>query len=288
MPIAFACPHCGKQMNVADEYAGQTGPCSACGRTITIPKGSAPFGAPPAAATGARSSLIVILVALLFGTLVCCGILAALLLPAVQAARGAARRQASMNNMKQIALAMHNYHDVYRAFPPAVVKDEDGNPLYSGRVLLLPFLEQASIYERFDKTKAWDAPENAAIRATTLSLFEDPNSQSTNSPRTDYLFVTGPSTIFEELPNGRPMTIADVVDGTSNTIYLIETSASNAHWAEPKDFDISQLGALPPGNYPAGNLVGLVDGSVRVLDKNTAPATLRAMLTRNGGEVVPF
>ena len=75
-----------------------------------------------------------------------CGMVA-LLLPAVQAAREAARRAQSSNNLKQIGLAMHNYHDTYGTFPPAVVTDASGKPLYSGRVLLLPFMEQAALFD---------------------------------------------------------------------------------------------------------------------------------------------
>ena len=70
------------------------------------------------------------------------GILVALLLPAVQAARDAARRAQSSNNLKQIVLAMHNYHDVYKKFPPRANFGDDGKPLLSWRVHILPFVEQ--------------------------------------------------------------------------------------------------------------------------------------------------
>ena len=73
------------------------------------------------------------------------GVLVALLLPAVQSAREAARRMSCSNNLKQLGLALHNYHDVYGSFPPAIVRDSDGSPLYSGRVLLLPFLPGAGL-----------------------------------------------------------------------------------------------------------------------------------------------
>jgi len=277
-------------MNVADQYAGQTGPCSSCGRQISIPGSPVAFGKPAAAPSkGGGSMLLIVLGVILVGALVCCGVMAALLFPAIGSARQAAQRAQSMNNMRMIGLAMHNYHDMYGSLPPAVVKDASGAPLYSGRVLLLPFLEQAPLYERFDKTKAWNAPENSAIVSTVLPVFQDPASTNTsNSPRTDYVFVTGQGTVFEEKQDGTPMTLADVTDGLSNTVYLIESSAANAHWAEPRDMDISQLGVLPPGHHPNGNLVGILDGSVTTLSKNINPATLRGLLTRGGGEAVSY
>jgi type II secretory pathway pseudopilin PulG len=285
MPIAYACPHCGKQMNVDDQYGGQTGPCSACGKPITIPpaKGN-PTYTPARTSAGAGASIGVIIGVVLVGMLLCGGILVALLLPAVQAAREAARRSQSTNNMKQLGLAMHNYHDTYQSFPPAVVRDENGTALYSGRVLLLPFMEQSALFNAFDKTKAWNAPENAHIVASRIATFEDPSSPATGAPHTDYFFVTGAGSIFEE---GKPHNLAQISDGTSNTIWMLEGKNGNVHWAEPKDFDIGQLGSVPPGNHPSGNVAAFADGSVRFLSRSIDPATLRALLTSDGGEPVP-
>jgi hypothetical protein len=284
MSIPFTCPHCGQQMEVADQYAGQTGPCSACGQTITIPGGPLPPMKPAydRSAGGGGASIGIILAVVLVGVLFCGGILAALLIPAVGAAREAARRAQSMNNMRQIAIAMHNYHDTYNVFPPAVVRDEDGNLLYSGRVLLLPFLEQAPLYEQWKKYKAWDSPENLRYAEIVIKTFVDPSSTDTTPGHTDYLFVTGKGAGME---GDKPARIADITDGTSNTIMLVELANSGAHWAEPKDLDIATLaGGLPPGNHPGGNEVGLFDGSVRFVAKKNDPQALRALLTRSGGE----
>lgn len=282
MPIPYSCPHCGKQFSVAEQYAGQTGPCATCGKPITIPLAGGGYAyAPQAAATGAGGGMVVVVIAVLGCMLVCGGILVALLLPAVQAAREAARRAQSSNNLKQIALAIHNYHDTYACFPPAVVTDEDGQPLYSGRVLLLPFLNQEAMYNAFDKSKAWNSPENQALSTTVIPLFVDPSSTNPGAGQTDYLFVSGKGALFEA---GKKVTFGDVPDGLSNTLMLVEVKNSGINWAEPRDISISQPMSLPQGNHPGGNNAALADGSVRFISKTANPTVIRAMVTKDGGE----
>ena len=89
--------------------------------------------------------------------------------------------------------------------------------------------------------------------------------------------------MFED---GKKMTFGEVLDGLSNTMWLLEGQNGTVHWAEPKDFDISQLGSLPQGNHPGGNIAGMGDGSVRFLSKSIDPVTLKSLLTRAGGEPI--
>ncbi len=150
MPIPFTCPHCGLETTVADQYAGQTGPCSRCGKPITVPGTAAVPGAPFYPPPKPASKLPVLIIALAVAVpvmLVCGGILIALLLPAVQAAREAARRAQCQNNLKQIGLALLNYESTFRSFPPAVFTDDHGKPMKSWRVAILPFLEQQALYQ---------------------------------------------------------------------------------------------------------------------------------------------
>jgi hypothetical protein len=286
MPISYSCPHCGKQYSVADQYAGQSGPCASCGKTITIP-GPAFAGGYTAKPSGGGTSAgtIVIIVLLAVVVLACpCGI--ALLLPAVQAAREAARRTQSMNNLKQIGIALHNYHDTYREFPPAIVTDANGQPLYSGRVLLLPFLEQAALYEQWDKSASWESPQNAALSQMVIKTFHDPSSPiPANTAHTDYEFLTGQGAIFEQ---GVKHSMATITDGTANTMAVMESKGSGQSWAAPSSLDINGqiAGGLPPGNHPGGNLVLMADGSVKFISQSINPQVLRSISTRNGGEAV--
>ena len=163
MPISFTCPHCGKQTTVADEYAGQSGPCKFCSETITIPATGVPPTLPPAPqppvkGSGTGVTIAVVAVVCVVGVLMCGGILVALLLPAVQASREAARRAQCANNLKQIGLAFHNYHDAHKTFPPAYIPDKDGKPMHSWRVLILPYLEQQALYKRYNFDEPWDSP----------------------------------------------------------------------------------------------------------------------------------
>jgi prepilin-type processing-associated H-X9-DG protein len=282
MPIPYSCPHCGKQFSVAEQYAGQTGPCAACGKPITIPPAAGSYAyAPQAGGATGGSGLAIVAIAIVGCLVVCSGILVALLLPAVQAAREAARRAQSSNNLKQIGLALHQYHDIYSSFPPAVVTDDDGQPLYSGRVLLLPFLSQEALYEQFDKSKAWNSPENRAWSQTVIPVFVDPSSANPPVGQTDYLFVSGKGTIFE---TGKSTKLMDIADGTSNTIAIVEVKNSGINWAEPRDLVIPQPMSLPAGNHPGGNNALFADGSVRFLSKSTGTNSIRAMATKDGGE----
>ena len=284
MPISYSCPHCGKQFNVADQYAGQTGPCAACGQTMTIPGAVPPPGyyAPQAASRAGSGGTVAMIIVLAVIVLMCpCGI--ALLLPAVQAAREAARRAESQNNLRQIGLALHNYHDTYREFPPAVVTDANGQPLYSGRVLLLPFLEQAALYEAFNKSERWDSPSNMALSHTKIKTFVDPSNPN-QGPDGSYAFVTGTGSMFE---SGQPIKIANIIDGTSNTLAMIEVRTTGGSWAAPVEFDVAQFGAgLPQGYHQGGTLALFADGSVKFISQNVSPQVVQQLGTRAGGEAV--
>jgi uncharacterized protein DUF1559 len=240
-------------------------------------------GAGVAAGLGAGGAIAVVLGVLCVVLLLCGGVLVALLLPAVQAAREAARRMQSGNNLKQLALAMQNYHDTYNALPPAVVTDSAGKPLYSGRVLLLPFMEQKPLYDQFRLDEPWDSPANQQFSQMDLKVFRDPSAPPGSPGQTDYLFITGVGTGMEPRPRAQ---FSDLIDGTSNTVFMIEIKGSGINWAQPSDLDVSQPLSLPPGNHPGGNLSVFFDGHTQMIPSGTPPQTIHAIGTRGGGENV--
>jgi prepilin-type N-terminal cleavage/methylation domain-containing protein/prepilin-type processing-associated H-X9-DG protein len=175
------------------------------------------------------------------------GILIALLLPAVQAAREAARRSQCTNNMKQIGLALHNYHDTHKTFPPAAIWGVPNKPSYQlGRLpgphhhtwntFILPFLEQQPLYDSVDfRLPAWGqkvvGTQIEALRCPSDVGLDQPSDSSdiaiTNYPGCQgyhWWYPTGRGNgqwdgVFN---NVKPIRIAEIRDGTSNTAMVIE------------------------------------------------------------------
>lgn len=291
MPIPTRCPSCGNTAMIYEQYVGQTVPCQTCGQPMLVAgmvpgqPAPQPMPMPPPSSSG-PPMLIIGLVVAVVALLVCGGILAAILLPAAQSARSAARRMQSQNNLKQLGLALFMYENQYQALPPAVVRDANGQPLYSGFVLLLPFLEQGHIFDRFKKDEPWNSPHNSALSQIPIPVFLDPAVPPGALPnRTDYQFVTGPGTMFEE---GRTIQTRDCTDGMSNTIIFIGVGGNNRPWAAPGGWDGTAVAGPVMGNDPgAGVPVAFADGSVRTLRDPIDAATWRALSTRSGNEVIP-
>jgi hypothetical protein len=235
----------------------------------------------------------VVLVVVLIGGIslfLCSGVLIALLLPAVQAAREAARRQSCGNNLKQIGLALHNYHDVYKSFPPAFTVDAEGKPLHSWRTLILPFLGQQALYSQIDLNEPWDSPKNRMFHNTVIAAFHCP-SQPAGSAECSYMAVVGPNTMF---PGSTAVSLANVTDGTSNTLAIVEVRGAAVSWMAPVDLDLSKMQFAPNASsnemgsfHPGGFQAVLCDGSVRFISQGLDPQSLRALTTINDGQIIP-
>ena len=208
---------------------------------------------------------------------------AGLLIPAAQKMRSSASRMQSTNNLKQLALAMHNYHSVNNCFPPAVVMGPDGKTPHSWRIELLPYLEQNQLYQSYKMDEPWDSENNRKILAQMPRTFKaDPDAATTAS---SYYVLTGKDTIF----SGKEGTkIQDITDGTSNTIMIVEAK-HDIPWTKPVDLEYDAKKPLPKfgGFFEGGFNAALADGSVRFISHTITAQTLRAMITKAGGEVIP-
>src|SRR5438309_4181754 len=105
----------------------------------------------------------------------------------------------SVNNLKQIVLAMHQYHEQYGRLPPAVVRTSAGQPLYSWRVLLLPYLEEEKLYAEFHLHEPWDSPHNTSLLRRMPKVYAPPSGVATGAPPTStfYQVFIGEGTPFE-------------------------------------------------------------------------------------------
>jgi hypothetical protein len=196
-----------------------------------------------------------------------------------------AQRAASINNMKMIMLAMHNYHDANKRFPPAFKADKEGKPLLSWRVLILPMMGHEELYNQFHRDEPWDSENNKKLIAKMPPEYRSPNSKA-GEGKTNYLTVRGENTMF---PGKQGVRIADITDGTSFTIAIVEASDEKAViWTKPDDFEIDNSSPVKglAGLHPGVFLVGFADGSVRTLSSVMDPEVLKGLFSRNGGEVV--
>ena len=274
------------------------------------------------------------------------GILIALLLPAVQAAREAARRLQCCNNFKQIGLALHNYESTCRCFPPGELYEWSATKQYAGPswgASLLPYLEAATTYDQYDWSRgpagygiyaqtnvlvggsriaAYNCPSDPQdewLNCGSDSTFSFPDGQikwwKTNAGGVADSFNAWADLLQAPVVNSdgmfmgtKPVRVADVKDGTSNTLFVGEITGggpgSRTGWKWPiwtiftTYYGINGAGTIPGGtdfvrsgndcfsSYHSGGCHFLfVDGSVSFVSQNTSQAILLALTTRNGAEL---
>jgi prepilin-type processing-associated H-X9-DG protein len=211
-------------------------------------------------------------------------VLIMLLLPATRSSRPAARRVQCTNNLKQIALALHNYEQDHKALPPAYTMDANGRPLHSWRTLILPYLEQNSLYEKIDLSKPWNDPVNATASATKLAVYTCPEAVDTKNTTT-YLAIVGPDGFLVPVRSRR---FEEITDGLSSTLAVIEAGEEDAvPWMAPFDADavlIMKLDTKAKLHHAGGTNAALADGSVRFLKADTPAPMRRALLSISGND----
>jgi hypothetical protein len=221
-----------------------------------------------------------------------------LLLPAVQAAREAARRTVCMNNVKQIGLGMHIFASANRDSFPVAIVDGDGQPILSWRVAILPYLEETELYKEFHLDEPWDSPHNLALAERMPKVFTCPSGDLPPG-MTAYLAAAGPEMALDEpTRSGQfavvPLSEIAAKDGTSTTLLVVEVGHDQAvPWTKPDDIAVDPAratqGLLGSATDHAGSLriAGFADGSVRTIAGDIDPEIFTALLTRSGGERLP-
>jgi RNA polymerase sigma factor (sigma-70 family) len=205
--------------------------------------------------------------------------------PAQAGADGPQARESSINNLKQIALAMHNFatKTEFGSFPPAAIR-KDGKPLLSWRVALLPYLDQKALYEQFHLDEPWDSPHNKTLLERIPEVYAPVILKDVPKHSTYYQVFVGPGALFGGDDGPR---LQSVRDGLAFTIMIVE-SAKPVPWTKPEDLPFDNEKPQPElgGLFEDGFHVAFADGAVLFLSKNLNPNVIRAAITSNGGEIL--
>jgi serine/threonine protein kinase len=190
-----------------------------------------------------------------------------------------------VNQLRQIAFAMHRYQLDHGHLPLAVVCSKEGRPLYSWRVLLLPYLGREDLFRQFNLNERWDSEQNKKFLAKMPEVFRHPLANAKDTTLTYYQVFDGPGAAFE---GSKPFRLADFTDGTANTILVVEAGAA-VPWTKPADVPYQPTGPLPKlgGHFKTGFCVAMADAATLFLNQKVPEKNLRAAITRNGNEIMP-
>ena len=186
-----------------------------------------------------------------------------------------------------MGLAFHYYHETYGSLPPALLNDQDSDPVHSWRILILPYWDRKDLYSNYDFSVSWNHPANSRVAA-----YRDDNSffygclsgQSQQSGTTNYVAVIGDGTAW---PGRTASKFVDFTDDLATTILVLEVPDNDILWLEPKDITLEQLLAQGlEGNHAYHVNVLFADGRVDKIRKDIDSTTLRALLTISGGETI--
>ncbi len=187
-------------------------------------------------------------------------------------------------------MAIACYHDDKGHYPPAYLADEQGRPMHSWRVLILPYMELSDLYQQYDFSEPWDGPHNRTLAAQMPRVFAFSPLERPGNTTTNYLAVVGPETAW---PGAMGATTDSIGDGLATTILIVENLGADVHWMEPRDLRLADMELQV--NSPRGVSSPYVDSAVAMLDTSlyrlkagTRPDTLRALLTAKGGEALSY
>jgi prepilin-type processing-associated H-X9-DG protein len=211
------------------------------------------------------------------------------LVEGLDGARPAARRALSMNNLKQIWMALSAYNERFDVFPPGGTFDRLGRPIQSWQAMILPYIERKDIWERIDFSLPWDDPRNAAPLREAIPAYLCPG--ITTERDSAGRALTHYASNVRVLGGDVTRAPKDVTDGGAFTFMAGEVASSFKAWGDPTNWrdpglgiNRSQEGFGSP--FPGGANFLFVDGSVRFIQDSIDLRVLEALSTPRGGEAV--
>ena len=212
-----------------------------------------------------------------------------------KAMENASNRIKSTDNLKNIIMAMHGYHDANKRLPDhASLEPNTGKPLLSWRVAVLPYLGEEPLYRQIRQDEAWDSPHNKQFWTKIPEVYELPGKPLYGN--TYYQVFVGRDSAFPKAEGPQfispKITLIGITDGSSNTIFVVE-AANPVNWMKPDDIPFEKSPTGVPlsvvGNHWGNDSFFAVmgDGRVRYFPRaRTSPQNLQQFITRNGNEVV--
>jgi prepilin-type processing-associated H-X9-DG protein len=209
----------------------------------------------------------------------------------------ATHRTVCRQNLKEVGRAMHTHHEDKNGFPPAA----SGLRPVSWRVILLPYVEEQAVYDRYHRGSAWDEADNLPLARERMKVFSCPaDYYPRNTDGQWYTAYSMPTGVHSVGANPKGTKLGDITDGTSNTLLIVEACGAQIVWTEPRDvnIDLQPDGINLNGNRPGssagwlssyhanGTHVAFADGAVRFLSQTIDADVLKKLATIDGGEQV--
>ncbi|MEM6473352.1 MAG: DUF1559 domain-containing protein [Planctomycetota bacterium] len=242
-------------------------------------------------------------------TIAIIGVLLALTLPAVQAVREETRKASCKNNLHQVGVALHAYHNTHKTLPTGCVEWRSWNSppthrQFAWSAMLLPFLAEQNLYQKIDWSLAFDASENRSAAESMVWTYVCPSesSDSITAGHITYGGIFGERILHARPDDGvflyeRPIRFRDILDGLSNTLAAAEdVGGPDKQWINGRNVFVVAHGINDHkawigdneirSTHGGGAMVLFVDGRTSFLSDSTDKQLLGKWITRNGHEVV--